>query len=67
MLDVIRDTYLDLSNQIVSIMRDFGVPVDMVADISAERIVAFKEVSQWGILILGLCFKSLDKITNSMR
>lgn len=68
MLDTVKETYLDLTNAIVSIMRDFGVPVDMVSmnSPSPEKVIAWKEVSQWGILILGLCFKSLDKVTGSI-
>ena len=63
-VDVIRDTYVDISNAFVQVMLQFGVPVDMVP-MHPGQVALLSTVSQWGLLLVGIFFKSLDKIVNS--
>ena len=63
-VDVIRDTYVDISNAFVQVMLQFGVPVDMVP-MHPGQVALLSTVSQWGLLLVGIFFKSLDKIVNA--
>ncbi len=63
-VDVIRDTYVDISNSFVQVILQFGVPVDMVP-MHPGQVALLSTVSQWGLLLVGIFFKSLDKIVNA--
>ena len=63
-VDVIRDTYVDISNAFVQVMLQSGVPVDMVP-MHPGQVALLSTVSQWGLLLVGIFFKSLDKIVNA--
>ena len=62
--EVIRNTYVDLGNSFIQVMLQFGVPVDFTP-CNAGEIAILNVVSDWGILLVGIFFKSLDKIVGA--